>query len=190
MMLRALPIIVAVAACTGSQPTNVEPATGTGGAPVQPSSEPAPVPEPAPSASGAAEACRPTGCSGTVCSDQDMFTTCEFKPEYACYRSAICERGADGKCAWRDTPELKSCLAGQTKPGPSGKTCKSDADCSLMGEACMGQEGCTVEWTCKSAVHRMCTMDLAPHCGCDGKTFQSSSSCPSRPFKHRGACKP
>ncbi|MBK8215616.1 MAG: hypothetical protein IPK71_17935 [Myxococcales bacterium] len=56
-------------------------------------------------------ACRRTGCSGQVCADRDMMTTCEMRPEYACYRSAVCERGADGQCGFRKTAELTSCLA-------------------------------------------------------------------------------
>src|SRR5688572_4202660 len=40
------------------------------------------------------QACRRTGCSGQVCSDQDVVTTCEWKPEYACYDKAPCERQA------------------------------------------------------------------------------------------------
>lgn len=56
-------------------------------------------------------ACKPSGCSGQICSDRDMITTCEFRPEYACYAKATCERNAEGACAWRDTPELKACLA-------------------------------------------------------------------------------
>ena len=52
--------------------------TGTGG------------PSGAGSGSGAGAADRPcmrTGCSGQVCSDEEVITTCEFKPEYEC-RSA------------------------------------------------------------------------------------------------------
>jgi hypothetical protein len=26
------------------------------------------------------------------------------------------------------------------------------------------------------------------YCGCDGKPFQASGSCPKRTYKHRGAC--
>jgi hypothetical protein len=40
-----------------------------------------------------------------------MVTTCEFRPEYACYRDATCERQADGTCGWTETPELTACLA-------------------------------------------------------------------------------
>lgn len=56
--------------------------------------------------------CVRTGCSGQICSDQEVFTTCEWREEYACYRSATCERQADGTCGWTMTPELQACLAG------------------------------------------------------------------------------
>lgn len=58
-----------------------------------------------------APACRKTGCSSHICADRDMMTTCEFRPEYACYAAATCERGADGTCGFRKTAALTSCLA-------------------------------------------------------------------------------
>ena len=53
------------------------------------------------------------GCSGTLCVEpgEDAITTCEFRPEYACYRSAECARQSDGACGWTQTPELAACLA-------------------------------------------------------------------------------
>lgn len=65
---------------------------------------------PSPTAGGD---CIKSGCSGTVCTEpgNDVMTTCEFKPEYACYREAACERQADGKCAWTKSAELDACLA-------------------------------------------------------------------------------
>lgn len=56
-------------------------------------------------------ACKTTGCSGQICSDKDVFTTCEFRPEYACYRTAKCARQANGNCGWTQTAELTACLA-------------------------------------------------------------------------------
>jgi hypothetical protein len=56
--------------------------------------------------------CRPTGCSGQVCSDRDVITTCEWREEYACYRNATCERQPSGACGWTPTPELEACLGG------------------------------------------------------------------------------
>lgn len=55
--------------------------------------------------------CRATGCSGTVCSAEDVVTTCEYRPEYACYQDATCARQADGQCGWTMTAELEACLA-------------------------------------------------------------------------------
>lgn len=63
--------------------------------------------------------CRVTGCSGQICAEEDVITTCEFSPEYACYRSARCERQASGECGWTQTPSLKMCLAKTRKEEPS-----------------------------------------------------------------------
>ena len=60
--------------------------------------------------------CRKTGCSGQVCSDEDVTTTCEWRPEYACYRNARCERQSNGKCGFTQTPELAACLARPPRP--------------------------------------------------------------------------
>jgi len=57
--------------------------------------------------------CKKTGCSGEICSDQDVASDCVWKEQYACYATATCERGSDGKCGFRTTPELSSCLAGK-----------------------------------------------------------------------------
>ncbi|MEY4731421.1 MAG: hypothetical protein RL681_367 [Candidatus Parcubacteria bacterium] len=55
--------------------------------------------------------CRSGGCSGQLCTDKDMVTTCEYRPEYVCFGAAICERQANGQCGWRMTDELTRCLA-------------------------------------------------------------------------------
>jgi|GEM_PF-2427014 len=55
-------------------------------------------------------ACVKTGCSGQICADSPRFSTCEFREEYACYATAACERQADGKCGWTQTPALQACL--------------------------------------------------------------------------------
>jgi hypothetical protein len=46
---------------------------------------------------------------------------------------------------------------------------------------------CTTAWTCDTTA-QICTADIADYCGCDGQTFQASSSCPTHAFAHRGAC--
>jgi hypothetical protein len=57
--------------------------------------------------------CARGGCSGTLCVEEgeDVMTTCEWRPEYACYDAAACERQADGACGWTQTDELAACLA-------------------------------------------------------------------------------
>ena len=55
--------------------------------------------------------CMKTGCSGIVCADHDVISTCEWRPEYACYQKATCERQDDGNCGFTKTRELTSCLA-------------------------------------------------------------------------------
>ncbi|MDO8536684.1 MAG: PQQ-dependent sugar dehydrogenase, partial [bacterium] len=67
-------------------------------------------PEPAPAPNPGRVECKPTGCSGQICSDEDMITTCEYRAEYACYKGAKCEQQASGKCGWTQTQELQSCL--------------------------------------------------------------------------------
>lgn len=59
----------------------------------------------------AAQECFRGGCSGQICSDQPgVISTCEFRPEYACFKTATCEKQADGHCGWTQTPELQACL--------------------------------------------------------------------------------
>lgn len=79
--------------------------------------------------------CHKTGCSGTVCADHDVMTTCQFRPEYACYHDATCERQADGQCGFRATPELTQCLSsyvdgGSEEPAPCKKTGCSGTVCA------------------------------------------------------------
>jgi len=83
----------------------------------------------------ATKTCYVGGCSGQVCSDRpDVITTCEFRPEYACYASATCEQQATGDCGWTKTAELSACISAATDPG----FCTSDADCRLEDDYCTG----------------------------------------------------
>jgi hypothetical protein len=68
-----------------------------------------------------------------------------------------------------------------------GAACASGADCD--SGVCEGQ-GCGARQLGKCvAKTRMCTMDAATYCGCDGKTFTSSGSCPGQRFENKGECK-
>jgi len=61
-----------------------------------------------------AAGCVVGGCSQELCTDasaEPMASICMYRAEFACYKSAVCERQVDGKCGWTQTPELKRCLA-------------------------------------------------------------------------------
>jgi hypothetical protein len=72
-------------------------------------------PQPGDSKPGGSKSCFKTGCSNQICADEEMVSTCEWRPEYACYQKAKCERQKDGKCGFTQTPELTACLAGIKK---------------------------------------------------------------------------
>lgn len=55
--------------------------------------------------------CVRTGCSGQICADDHRVSTCEYRPEYACYQQATCERQANGQCGFTPSTQLSSCLA-------------------------------------------------------------------------------
>lgn len=54
--------------------------------------------------------CVVTGCSGQLCAPQDMFTTCEWKPVYACYKLAKCGPDSSGACGWSGGADFEECL--------------------------------------------------------------------------------
>ncbi len=57
--------------------------------------------------------CKISGCSGQLCVDknaEDIITTCEYRPEYACYKTARCEKQPTGLCGWTQTQELMKCI--------------------------------------------------------------------------------
>jgi eight-cysteine-cluster-containing protein len=110
--------------------------------------------------------CFVSGCSGTVCTDDPdgVATTCEWRDEYACYRSAACERQADGACGWTDTPELRLCLDDGGPPDPP------PADCGVGG--CSGTI-CTdspedVVTTCEWREEYACYLDATCERQADG----------------------
>lgn len=112
-ILLALFAILAVLACGNKQPA--PPPVDPSPPPAEPDpTEPAPT-EPAPTEPGSDQsACAPTGCSSTVCAPvgEDVITTCEYRPEYDCYKQATCERQPGGDCGWTPNAELDACLAG------------------------------------------------------------------------------
>lgn len=80
-----------------------------------------------------------------------------------------------------------------TPPAPQsnladGAACLESAQC--QSGVCEG-EGCTDDkpGVCASQ-KRGCTRDLRAYCGCDGKTFRTSGSCPGKRFSARAECAP
>ena len=59
--------------------------------------------------------CAIGGCNSELCleaSQKDkIVSTCIFRPEYECYKSARCEKQGSGRCGWSQTEDLKSCLS-------------------------------------------------------------------------------
>jgi len=65
--------------------------------------------------------CALAGCSSQLCVEgdeaADIITTCEFRPEYACYQQyGLCERQATEQCGWTETTELEQCIAEEETP--------------------------------------------------------------------------
>ncbi len=80
-------------------------------APIDTPHDVVPPPTPTPPVAPISDGCFKGGCSGQLCTDSpDMVSTCEWREEYACYQSAICERQPSGKCGWTKTPALTQCL--------------------------------------------------------------------------------
>lgn len=59
--------------------------------------------------------CRPTGCNGEICANQDVASPCVALPEFTCYREhGECKLQPSGQCGWTPTPELDQCLSGHS----------------------------------------------------------------------------
>lgn len=75
-------------------------------------------PSSAPLAAVATGGCYIGGCSSQICSDEEgAMSTCEYREEYACYKTGRCERQTNGSCGWTQTPELTTCLNVVLSPG-------------------------------------------------------------------------
>ena len=54
--------------------------------------------------------CIITGCSGQLCAESEVITTCEYLPQYDCLSKSVCEIQPDGKCGWTPTLEFIECI--------------------------------------------------------------------------------
>jgi hypothetical protein len=67
--------------------------------------------------------CKIGGCSGEICqneTDEDTVSTCIYKEEFACYKTARCEKQSAGNCGWTLTDELKTCINNARELNSSG----------------------------------------------------------------------
>jgi len=76
---------------------------------------------------------------------------------------------------------------------PPGEAKRADGAACLDGDQCLSGtcegQGCSPDQPGKCMPRaRGCTRDLRTYCGCDGKTFQASGSCPLRRFAARDKC--
>jgi hypothetical protein len=61
--------------------------------------------------------CVVSGCSGQICAREPLFSTCEWRPEYACFANATCAPQAGGGCGWTMTDSLRACLEAAAREG-------------------------------------------------------------------------
>ena len=57
--------------------------------------------------------CATGGCSGQICGSaekvKNLFTTCEFRPEYKCLKMTSCSC-INGKCMWEENQAYLDCM--------------------------------------------------------------------------------
>ena len=66
--------------------------------------------------------CATGGCSGEICGRvgeiENIITTCDYRPEYACLKLTAC-RCISGKCLWEENTQYQQCLEmKETAGGP------------------------------------------------------------------------
>jgi hypothetical protein len=109
-------------------------------------SPPRPSSTPAPRTNDAGGGCVRTGCSGHICAAEHVISTCEWLPEYACWRLARCALVPDAtqpsgaSCAFQVEPgdETHRCLLAH-------RECVFDEDCP-QGSVCGDRSRWREEW--------------------------------------------
>ncbi len=129
--------------------------------------------------------CRPTGCSGQICSDEDVLTACAWRPDDACYGDATCERQADGRCGWTEDDALRNCLGqavdggtpdlGTVEPEPPGECHRGG--CS--GQLCTDRDDVvtTCEWRPEYACYQQATCERQADGQCGFTQDEALTSC-------------
>ncbi len=129
--------------------------------------------------------CESSVCEGQGCGEgegkcaaRDARCTRDLRPYCGCDGVTF---SSSGSC-----PGARYQFPGECEARPEGQSCLDGAECA--SGVCEGQ-GCgdDAPGTC-APKGRACTKDLRPYCGCDGKTFKTSGSCPGRRYAAKGSC--
>lgn len=135
---------------------------------------------------GLASACGSTQAPPPLPPGTDQLTLTPIPPASAAPGEVPTAATSDASSPAASTSHASAPAAAADASAPAAaKTCTTGADCG-KGQVCAGEEGCDKTWTCKPSPP--CTRDLRTYCGCDGKTFQGSGSCPGQKYKKRSAC--
>jgi hypothetical protein len=91
------------------------------------------------------------------------------------------------------TPPVDPTAEPEPSPTPAPAGSIADGGSCLTAEECSSGmcegEGCDDDHPGKCVPKdRMCTRDARSYCGCDGKTFVGSGSCPERRYQAAAAC--
>jgi hypothetical protein len=165
-------------------------------APSTPTSPTTPVADPfAPAAAGAActgpgdcasGICEGQGCGTAtgVCAPAQRACTYDIRPYCGCDGVTF---SASGSCPGTRYQHRGACTAaGSGAALPAGASCLAGTECAsgvCEGKGC----GADAPGVC-AATSRRCTRDRRAFCGCDGKTFFGSSSCPGGRYAKSGSC--
>jgi hypothetical protein len=131
-------------------------APGTGGTPGTGGS--------ATDAGAAPGGCVHGGCSNHLCVEASagpVGSTCEFRPEYACYAAAKCERQVDGRCGFTPSETLTRCLM-----QAGAKTCSYGGKTYAVGDSFPATDGCNT-CSCGEGGSVACTKIACPQPKCD-----------------------
>jgi hypothetical protein len=104
--------------------------------------------------------CRRTGCAGHLCAAQEIVTTCEWRPDYACYQQAACAPLPDGSCGFVPSARLSACLAATAG-------CTHRGERYAVGQGFPAGDGCN-SCSCLPGGRIVCTLRLCPDAGAAG----------------------
>jgi len=143
--------------------------------------------------------CRKTGCSGQICSQQNVNTTCTWMNQFACYSNAQCQYlPSTGDCGWVSSLTLGACLA--NPPQASAAVYQNITNRTVTNTTVVTPTNFTTvvtknltnyTWTCNCSNSRYPQYNMTnppvdgAHCGCanSNNSVKSCSCCVSRTFE-------